>query len=62
MAVQAPSVLGVLATLNLNGPGLSAPLTPAQQSIVERAVGQVLGSVPGVSNVTLMNAQVLPAL
>ena len=61
-ALQAPALspaaLSVLATLNLNGPGLSAPLTPQQQAILLQAIHQVLGPVPGVSNITLLNALV----
>ena len=61
MPTPAPApegMVSVLATLNLNNPGLQAPLTAQQTATLVAAVQEVLQGVPGVQNVSLANAQV----
>ena len=55
----APTESTQIFTLNLGGAQIAAPLTPAQMAALEGTINKTVGSIPGVSSVSVAGVQVI---
>lgn len=57
-----PAMSTTVATFNLGGSGLTAPLTAEQQAALVAAVNGSLQNVPGIQNISIGNVTVRTAI